>query len=158
MLSCVLQKVIRVAGNQIARSTSANATWYDRRMSSGDAIYGMKLDLTASASMAVSFMDGMYRGEEDKVIGEMLVNCRAMTAVQKLDYSNLNGGGFKQRLVDQFKLDTQPPPAVCDGGDDILPAPREDQELLERERALQEQCAIKHVQRNKDVYHTHDMT
>ena len=89
----------------------------------------------------------------------MLANCRAMTPEQKLEYGNLNGGGFKQRLLDQFTLDTQPPPDVVDVAEIVSPH-HEDPELLERERTLQEHCSIQPVRRSKDVYHTvtHDMT
>ena len=45
-------------------STSANAMWYARRQLSKDMVYGMALDLTPSALMAVSFMHSLYQGEE----------------------------------------------------------------------------------------------
>ena len=128
-------------------ATSANALWYERRQASKDHNdFGMALDLTPSASMAVAFMDGLYRGEEDRVWPEMMANCKAMTAHQKLDYGPLSGGGFKDRLLEQFKRDTTPPVI-----EDAEPAePEIDPDLLERDRKLQELMTIKPVQRSKE--------
>ena len=129
-------------------ATSANALWYERRQISKDMHYGMALDLTSSASLAVTFMDALYRGEEDRILPDMIANCKAMTASQKLDYGPLSGGGFKDRLLQQFKRDTEVPLA-----EDVEPANKEpeiDPDLLERDRKLQELMAAKPVQRSKD--------
>ena len=102
--------------------------------------------------MAVTFIHSLYRGEEDKVLTEMITNCKAMTALQKLSYQSLNGDDFKERLLDQFKLDTHRPLPDCDAADDEKH--REvvvDQELLERDRKLQELMSIKPIQRSKDM-------
>ena len=127
-------------------ATAANALWYERRQTNKDMHFGMALDLTQSASMAVTRMDALYRGEEDRVLLDMLANCKAMASFQKLNYGPLNGGGFKDRLLDQFRLDTTVPPA-----EDAEPAqPEIDPDLLERDRKFQELATIKPVQRSKD--------
>ena len=136
-------------------SASANAMWYARRLSTKDMVYGMALDLSPSASMAIAFMNSLYQGEEDRVFPDMLVNCKAMTAIQKLSYYSLNGGAFKDRLMDQFRIDTRIPLVNAydngvDDGDD-LPAAVVDPDLLERDRKLQELMSLKPMQRSKDV-------
>ena len=97
-------------------------------------------------------MDSLYKGEEDLILTEMSFNCRAMTPTQKLNDSSLNGGNFKDRLMDQFNLDTQIKPAVPDAPatDLAIPEERVDHDLLERERKLQESLSIKPPQKNKD--------
>ena len=129
-------------------ATSANALWYEQRQEKKDTHFGMALDLTPSASMAIKFMDALYRGEEDRVWPEMMTNCKAMTALQKLDYGALSGGGFKERLLHIFKLDTEPPPV--EDAEQVAPEPEIDPDLLERDRKLQELMASRAVPRSKD--------
>ena len=128
-------------------ASSANALWLERRQTSKDMFFGMALDLTASASMAVHFMDALYRGEEDKVLPDMIHNCRAMSATQKLNYGALSGGGFLERLLEKFTLDTQCP--LAEDAEPTQAEPEIDPDLLERDRKLQEIMAITPVQRSK---------
>jgi hypothetical protein len=133
-------------------STSANVLWYERRQTTKDNIYGMTLDLTPSALLAVQFMDALYRGEEERTLLEMMHNCKAMSAVQKLDYAGLGGGGFKDRLMAQYTIDTQPPLAKGDDDAGVAPAaPEVDPDLLERDRKLQELLSRKPTQKSKDI-------
>ena len=127
-------------------ATSATALWYERRQTTKDNHYGMALDLSSSAAMAVKFMHALYRGEEDRILPDMLYNCKAMTPVLKLNYGGLCGGGFKERLVDTFNKDTEvAPPQPLEPAE-----PEIDPDLLERDRKLQELMTLKAVPRTKD--------
>ena len=82
------------------------------------------------------------------LLGQSVHNCRAMTSTQKLDYGALNGGGFKDRLLEQFRRDTAPPLV-----EDAEPAePELDPDHLERDRKLQELLSRRpSTQKSKDM-------
>ena len=109
---------------------------------------GMAFALRATASMAVNFMNQLYRRKEDRVWLDMMANCKAMTALQKLDYGALSGGGFKECLLHQFKHDTDVP--AVEDAEQVAPEPEIDTDLLERDRKLQELMATRAVPRSKD--------